>query len=114
MRRRQQQDDEADDGMKQWGPSDILSAEENRPVVIKLARHMVAVAIGPVGTYILVRDLIPKANRHRDTIAAIAAVLVLNLLIALYVVVAFTEKTDGEPQPQVVKRLGRWAEPRTD
>ena len=100
-------------GLKTWGPSDILSARENRPVVVKLFRHMIAVALGPVGTYMMVRDTMPRTYRHRDTIAAIAAVIVLNLLIALYVVLAFLEKEDDAP-PQVVHRLGRWAEPRTD
>ena len=111
MRRREETEKETEkDTMRRWGPSDILSAPENRTVVLKLVRHMIAVALGPIGTYVLVRDLLTTKNR--DTIAAVAAVIVLNLLIALYVVIAFHEP-DGPPS-HTVHRIGRWAEPRAD
>jgi len=100
--------------MKRWGPVDILSAKENREVILKLARHMLGVAVGPVGTYFLVRDLQPATAKYREALAAVAAVIVLNLLIALYVVLAFLEPDDPHAPPQVVTRLGRWAEPRAD
>mmetsp|Transcript_21826 Transcript_21826/g.28273 ORF Transcript_21826/g.28273 Transcript_21826/m.28273 type:complete len:108 (+) Transcript_21826:210-533(+) len=101
---------------RRWGPIDILSARENRSVVFKLMRHMFAVAIGPIGTFILVRDLQSVHKKNRDAIAATAAVLVLNFLIALYIIMAFNEPEDPQSGNRrvIVKRLGRWAEPRSD
>mmetsp|Transcript_268 Transcript_268/g.688 ORF Transcript_268/g.688 Transcript_268/m.688 type:complete len:123 (+) Transcript_268:135-503(+) len=101
-------------GLRRFGPVDILSAKENRQVVVKLLRHVVALAVGPVGTYLLVRDLQSPERRHRDAVAAIAAVLVTNILIALYVVMAFTEKDDNAGAAPKVVRLGRWRDPRAE
>ncbi|KAJ8600881.1 hypothetical protein CTAYLR_006999 [Chrysophaeum taylorii] len=105
-----------DQRLRRWGPVDILTAKDNRAVVLKLLRHMAAVAVGPVGTFVLVRDLQPPGIPHRDARAAVAAVLVLNLLIALYVIMAFQEPepSGGTTPPVVVRRLGRWKERRAE
>jgi len=70
--------------------------------------------LGRPRRFFVVRDLQPATSKHRDAVAAVAAVLALNLLIALYVILAFAEKDDADDPPPTVRRLGRWGEPRTD
>mmetsp|Transcript_13954 Transcript_13954/g.41560 ORF Transcript_13954/g.41560 Transcript_13954/m.41560 type:complete len:110 (+) Transcript_13954:360-689(+) len=82
------------DGMRRWGPVDILTAPDNRAVARKLFRYVAAVALAPPATFYAVRRAAP-ASRHRDGLAAAAAVVVLNALLVAYVVSAFSEP--GEP-----------------
>lgn len=123
-------DQEPSLGVRRWGPIDIVTAAENRHVVLKLLKHAVALAVGPIGTcvwctvtplmtilrsFLLVRDLQPPEHPYRDARAAIAAVLVTNLLIASYVVMAFREEDPPGLAPQPgVRRLGRWQERRAE
>lgn len=91
---------------------DILTSRENRAVVGKLVRYMAVTAAAPVGVFYFVRDL-QTPGRYRDAIAAVAAVLTLNMAIAAYVIMAFLEQDPRGDAPKV-KRLGRWADPRAE
>lgn len=90
-----------------------MTSKENRVVVGKLVRYMVVTAAAPVGAFFFVRDL-QSPGRYRDAIAAVAAVLTLNLAIAAYVIMAFLERDPRDDPPPKVKRLGRWADPREE
>ena len=75
-----------------------------------LTRYVVAVALAPPCTFYAVRWLRPPGAKYRDARAALCAVLVLNLLLAAYVVAAFSE-----PEPDFVgdggaapPRVGIW------
>ena len=93
-------------GVRKWGPVDILSAPDNRAVARKLIMYVVGVALAPPGAFVAVKRLLPP-SRHRDACAAICAVVVLNLVMAAYVVSAFREPDpDGEEKP--APRVGVW------
>ena len=98
-------------GVRKWGPVDILSAPDNRAVARKLVLYVVGVALAPPGAFVAVKRLLPP-SRHRDACAAICAVVVLNLLMAAYVVSAFREP---EPEPEgEAPRVGVWKERREE
>lgn len=100
-------------GVRKWGPVDILSAPDNRAVARKLIMYVVGVALAPPGAFVAVKRLLPP-SRHRDACAAICAVVVLNLLMAAYVVSAFREP-DPEPEPEgEAPRVGVWKERREE
>ena len=96
-------------GVRKWGPVDILSAPDNRAVARKLVLYVVGVALAPPGAFVAVKRLLPP-SRHRDACAAICAVVVLNVLMAAYVVSAFREP-DPEPEGEA-PRVGVWKERR--
>ena len=99
-------------GVRKWGPVDIMSAPDNRAVARKLVLYVVGVALAPPGAFVAVKRLLPP-SRHRDACAAICAVVVLNLLMAAYVVSAFREPDpDGEEKP--APRVGVWKERREE
>ena len=93
-------------GVRKWGPVDILSAPDNRAVARKLVLYVVGVALAPPGAFVAVKRLLPP-SRHRDACAAICAVVVLNLLMAAYVVSAFREP-DPEGDEKPAPRVGVW------
>ena len=100
-------------GVRKWGPVDILSASDNRAVARKLIMYVVGVALAPPGAFVAVKRLLPP-SRHRDACAAICAVVVLNLVMAAYVVSAFREP-DPEPEPEgEAPRVGVWKERREE
>ena len=99
--------------MRTWGPTDILSAPVNRETVQKLFKFMIAVAICPPGTFVFVRDLQEPGRKYRDAISAVAAILVLNMLVAAYVISAFSEPDPGGER-QHVERVGIWKERREE
>ena len=101
-------------GVRKWGPVDILSAPDNRAVARKLIMYVVGVALAPPGAFVAVKRLLPP-SRHRDACAAICAVVVLNLLMAAYVVSAFREPDDpdGDEKP-ATPRVGVWKERREE
>ena len=115
-RRRKPDDDAASVAkMRRWGPVDILSAPENRATVAKLGRFMFAVAVCPPGAFFAARDLQRPGAKHRDAIAAVVAVLVLNALIAAYVISAFAEPDERlADAPEKVVRVGIWKERRAE
>ena len=98
-------------GVRTWGPVDILSAPDNRAVARKLVLYVVGVALAPPGAFVAVKRLLPP-SRHRDACAAICAVVVLNVLMAAYVVSAFREP-DPEPEGEA-PRVGVWKEKREE
>ena len=98
-------------GVRKWGPVDILSASDNRAVARKLIMYVVGVALAPPGAFVAVKRLLPP-SRHRDACAAICAVVVLNLVMAAYVVSAFREP-DPEPEGEA-PRVGVWKERREE
>ena len=55
---------------------------------------------------------VPPPSRHRDACAAICAVVVLNLVMAAYVVSAFREP-DPEPEGEA-PRVGVWKDRREE
>ena len=99
-------------GVRKWGPVDILSAPDNRAVARKLVLYVVGVALAPPGAFVAVKRLLPP-SRHRDACAAICAVVVLNVLMAAYVVSAFREP-DPEPEGEAPRRVGVWKERREE
>ena len=92
-------------GVRKWGPVDILSAPDNRAVARKLVLYVVGVALAPPGAFVAVKRLLPP-SRHRDACAAICAVVVLNLLMAAYVVSAFREPDDPDGEEKPAPRVG--------
>ena len=96
-------------GVRKWGPVDILSAPDNRAVARKLVLYVVGVALAPPGAFVAVKRLLPP-SRHRDACAAICAVVVLNLLMAAYVVSAFREPDDPDGEEKPAPRVGVWKE----
>ena len=72
--------------------------------------YVVGVALAPPGAFVAVKRLLPP-SRHRDACAAICAVVVLNLLMAAYVVSAFREP-DPEGDEKPAPRVGVWKERR--
>ena len=101
--------------VKTWGPVDILSANHNRGVLVKLAKYSLAMGVTPIGVFMLFRDLEPFGRRHRDSVAAVASILALNAIIALYVIDAFFfEEEPPDATDDKVKRLGRWKEERVE
>ena len=92
--------------VRKWGPVDILSAPDNRAVARKLVLYVVGVALAPPGAFVAVKRLLPP-SRHRG------AGVVLNLLMAAYVVSAFREPDpDGDEKP--APRVGVWKERREE
>ena len=100
-------------GVRKWGPVDILSAPDNRAVARKLVLYVVGVALAPPGAFVAVKRLLPP-SRHRDACAAICAVVVLNLLMAAYVVSAFREPDDPDGDEKPAPRVGVWKERREE
>ena len=100
-------------GVRKWGPVDILSAPDNRAVARKLVLYVVGVALAPPGAFVAVKRLLPP-SRHRDACAAICAVVVLNLLMAAYVVSAFREPYDPDGDEKPAPRVGGWKERREE
>ena len=100
-------------GVRKWGPVDILSAPDNRAVARKLVLYVVGVALAPPGAFVAVKRLLPP-SRHRDACAAICAVVVLNLLMAAYVVSAFREPDDPDGDAKPTPRVGVWKERREE
>lgn len=100
-------------GVRKWGPVDILSAPDNRAVARKLVLYVVGVALAPPGAFVAVKRLLPP-SRHRDACAAICAVVVLNLLMAAYVVSAFREPDDPDGDAKPAPRVGVWKERREE
>ena len=98
-------------GVRKWGPVDILSAPDNRAVARKLVLYVVGVALAPPGAFVAVKRLLPP-SRHRDACAAICAVVVLNLLMAAYVVSAFREPDPEGDETKPAPRVGVWKERR--
>jgi len=98
-------------GVRKWGPVDILSAPDNRAVLRKLVAYTTCVALAPPGSFYLVKRLLPP-SKHRDAIAAICAVVVLNLFIAAYVISAFREPDDFDREP--APRVGIWKDRREE
>ena len=94
-------------GVRKWGPVDILSAPDNRAVARKLVLYVVGVALAPPGAFVAVKRLLPP-SRHRDACAAICAVVVLNLLMAAYVVSAFREPDPEGDETKPAPRVGVW------
>ena len=99
--------------MRKWGPVDILSAPDNRAVARKLVLYVVGVALAPPGAFVAVKRLLPP-SRHRDACAAICAVVVLNLLMAAYVVSAFREPDPDGDEAKPAPRVGVWKERREE
>ena len=70
---------------------------------------------GPPGAFFAARDLQRPGAKHRDAIAAVVAVLVLNALIAAYVISAFAEPDERlADAPEKVVRVGIWKERRAE
>ena len=100
-------------GVRKWGPGDILSAPDNRAVARKLVLYVVGVALAPPGAFVAVKRLLPP-SRHSDACAAICAVVMLNLLMAAYVVSAFREPDPEGDETKPAPRVGVWKERREE
>ncbi|KAI9283145.1 hypothetical protein BY458DRAFT_495571 [Sporodiniella umbellata] len=63
--------------------------EENANVILKLMTFTAALLVGPILTFFLTLHSLFEGN---TTYAAIAAAAMANVIVALYIVVAFFEK----------------------
>mmetsp|Transcript_4056 Transcript_4056/g.5603 ORF Transcript_4056/g.5603 Transcript_4056/m.5603 type:complete len:104 (-) Transcript_4056:46-357(-) len=88
---------------RMWMCKDILLAEENRNILLKLVRYSLLMITLPLTAYYVGHDYFfaeMKAN-SRDSLSGILAVLAVNAVIAVYVYEAFVvEKVDAPNQNQ--------------
>jgi hypothetical protein len=89
-----------------------LQADQNRDVAWKLKAASVCMGVLPVGTFYLVKAL-HAGSASADMWGGFAAVVVANIVVVCYVVMAFNEEDPDGPQPKPPP-VGIWAVKKTD
>lgn len=70
---------------------EVFFGPVNRAVTIKLLQYSLLMFAAPIGTYFAALHLVFKGDPHMVGWCGIAAVVVANLVIAAYVVMAWNE-----------------------
>mmetsp|Transcript_22767 Transcript_22767/g.26755 ORF Transcript_22767/g.26755 Transcript_22767/m.26755 type:complete len:100 (-) Transcript_22767:45-344(-) len=90
-----------------------LQMKENKEVARKLMITSIFMFVFPVGTFYILQNLF-QDSPNVDMISGFGSVVVANLVIAGYVVMAFNEKEPEGAEPVKYPPVGIWATKKTD